>query len=71
MQSLEYDHDKKIINAARKFKKCFNFTQYEQPQEVNRREELLEDYKKYSFVMRTPMILSPDYISLIFLRKYA
>lgn len=23
MQSLEYDHDKKIINAARKFKECF------------------------------------------------
>lgn len=48
---LEYDFDKKVINAARKFKKCFNFAQYEQPQEVARREELLEDYKKYDFVM--------------------
>ena len=47
MQSLEYDHDKKIINAARKFKKCFNFAQYEQPKEAARREELLEDYRKY------------------------
>lgn len=50
MQSIEYDYDKKIIDAARKFKKCFNFSQYEQPQEVARREELLENYKKYDFV---------------------
>lgn len=48
---IEFDHDKKVINAARKFKKCFDFTQYEQPKEMARREELLEDYKKYAFVM--------------------
>lgn len=47
---LEYDFDKKIISAARKFKKCYNFAQYEQPQEVARREELLEDYRKYDLV---------------------
>lgn len=50
IQLLEYDFDKKIINAARKFKKCFNFAQYEKPQEVARREELMEDYRKYNFV---------------------
>lgn len=49
MQLIQYDYDKKIIDAARKFKKCFNFAQYEQPQEVARREELLEEYKKYDF----------------------
>ena len=47
LQLLEYDHDKKIITAARKFKKCFNFAQYETQQEEARREELLEDYRKY------------------------
>ena len=51
LQLLEYDHDKKIVNAARKFKKCFNFAQYEQPKEADRREELLEDYEKYAFAM--------------------
>lgn len=51
MQLLRYDYDKKIINAARKFKKCLNFAQYEQPQEVARREEFLEEYKKYDLVM--------------------
>lgn len=50
MQLLKYEHDKKIINAARKFKKCFNFAQYEQPKEADRREELLDDYRKYEFV---------------------
>ena len=48
LQLLEYDHDKKIITAARKFKKCFNFAQYETQQEEARREELLEDYRKYN-----------------------
>jgi len=55
MQSLEFDFDRRIINAARKFKKCFCFSQYEQPREVTRREELLEDYKKYEFVMADTM----------------
>lgn len=49
MSLLEHDYDKKIIGAARKFKKCFNFAQYEKPQEAARREELMEDYKKYEF----------------------
>ena len=49
MPLLEHDYDKKIIGAARKFKKCFNFAQYEKPQEAARREELMEDYKKYEF----------------------
>lgn len=53
MQMIEFDCDKKIINVARKFKKCFNFTQYEQPKEVSRREELLMEYKKYAFVTKT------------------
>jgi len=48
MQSLEYDFDKKIINTARNYKKCYNFTQYEQPQEVARRDELMECYEKYA-----------------------
>lgn len=47
MQLLGYDFDKEIIILARKFKKCFNFAQYEQPQEVARREEWLEEYRKY------------------------
>lgn len=47
MSLLEHDYDKKIITAARKFKKCFNFAQYETQQEEARREELLEDYRKY------------------------
>lgn len=51
MSLLEYDYDKKIINAARKFKKCFNFMQYEKPQEAARREERLEDYEKYAFTV--------------------
>lgn len=50
MPLLEHDYDKKIINAARKFKKCFNFAQYEQPKEAARREELAEDYRKFEFV---------------------
>ena len=49
MPLLEHNYDKKIINAARKFKKCFNFAQYEQPKEAARREELMEDYRKYDF----------------------
>ena len=48
MSSLEHDYDKKIITAARKCKKCFNFAQYETQQEEARREELLEDYRKYN-----------------------
>ena len=51
MQSLEYDFDKEIINAARKFKKCYTFAQYEQPQEVARREELMELYEKYALAV--------------------
>ena len=51
MRLIEYDHDKKIISAARKFKKCFNFAQYEQPKKAARREELLEDYEKCAFTM--------------------
>ena len=51
MQSLEYDFDKKIINMARNYKKCYDFTQYEQPQEVARREELMELYEKYALVV--------------------
>lgn len=50
IQTLKFDFDEKIINAARKFKNCYNFTQYEQPREVTRREELLEDYRKCEFV---------------------
>ena len=50
MSLLEYDYDKKIINAARKFKNCFSFAQYEKPQEAARREELMEDYRKFEFV---------------------
>lgn len=50
MSLLECDYDKKIINAARKLKKCFSFAQYEKPQETDRREELMEDYRKFEFV---------------------
>ena len=51
MRRLEYDFDKEIIILARNFKKCFNFTQYEQPQETARREEWLEEYKKCELPM--------------------
>lgn len=51
MQLLGYHYDEKIINAARKFKKCFNFSQYEQPKEVARQEELMEYYKKYALAV--------------------
>ena len=34
MQLLTYDYDKKIINAARKFKKCHTAAQYETEQEA-------------------------------------
>lgn len=47
MQLLGYDFDEEIIILARKFKRCFNFTQYEQPQEVAQREERLACYEKY------------------------
>lgn len=51
MQLFRYDFDKSIVTLARKFKKCFNFTQYEQPQEVARREDWLEEYRKYDLVV--------------------
>ena len=40
-----------VINAAREYKKCFNSAQYEQPEEVAKREELREHCRKYGFVM--------------------
>ena len=51
MSLLEYDYDKKNINAARKFKNCISFAQYEKPQEAARREELMEDYRKFDLVV--------------------
>lgn len=53
MQMIEFDCDKKTISTARKFKKCFDFAQYERPKEVVRREELLMEYKKYAFETKT------------------